>query len=98
MATYLLVNLVFVALVIAVLRVRLVWPAKKTWIALLVLLILTAVFDSLIIHFGIVAYNSSKILGVYIGRAPIEDFFYAVLALLIVVNVWERLGKHDRKN
>ena len=98
MATYLLVNLIFVALVIVVLGVRVRRPAKKTLLALLVLLILTAVFDSLIIHFGIVAYDTSKILGLYVGRAPIEDFFYAVLTLLIVVNVWERLAKHDRKN
>ena len=98
MATYLVVNLIFLAAVIGLLGVRLRRPSKKTLIVLGILLVMTAVFDSLIIHFGIVAYDTSKILGVYVGRAPIEDFFYAVLALIIVVNVWERLGKRHEKS
>lgn len=91
MATYLLVNLIFIVLVIGVLRVRLVRPSRAVWLSLVALLVLTAIFDSLIVGFGIVGYDVDKILGVYIGKAPIEDFFYAVMALLIVVTVWKKL-------
>lgn len=97
MATYLLVNLVFLALVISLLSIRVRRPTRRVLIALLILLVLTAVFDSLIIYFGIVGYDTSKILGIYVGQAPVEDFFYAILALIIVANVWERLGKSNAK-
>lgn len=66
----------------------------KTWLYMLIaLLILTAVFDSLIIWAGIVGYDTAKILGVYIGFAPIEDFFYAILAAVIVPALWNLFGK-----
>ena len=38
------------------------------------LLIGTAIFDNLIIWSGLVAYDDSKILGMRIGLAPVEDF------------------------
>lgn len=64
---------------------------------LLVLLVaLTAMFDSLLIFADIVAYNPDKILGVRIGLAPVEDFMYAVLVVVIVPAVWKKLGStHD---
>ena len=97
MATYLLVNVLFLAAVLLVVRfafgVRLTKPTKAWWLMLLVLLILTAAFDSMIVGFGMVAYDPQKILGVMIGTAPIEDFFYAVLAAIIIPVIWHRLEK-----
>jgi lycopene cyclase domain-containing protein len=92
MATYLLVNLIFIIGIVMAFRLRPRKPSKAIWLSLIALLILTAVFDSLIVGFGIVGYDTEKILGVYVGNAPIEDFFYAVMALLIVVVVWNKLG------
>lgn len=63
-------------------------PTKSWVITLGALLVLTAIFDSIIIWAGIVGYDSHKILGLYIGFAPIEDFFYAILAVLIVPILW----------
>ena len=63
-------------------------PTKAWWLTLAILLVLTAVFDSLIIWAGIVGYDTQKILGLYVGKAPIEDFFYAVLAVIIVPALW----------
>jgi lycopene cyclase domain-containing protein len=63
-------------------------PTKSWWITLLILLILTAVFDSILVGMSIVGYNSDRILGIYIGNAPIEDFFYAVMAVVIVPALW----------
>ena len=49
-----------------------------------VMLIITAIFDNVIIATGIVAYDEAKISGIKIGVAPIEDFAYTVVALLVV--------------
>ncbi|RYF29253.1 MAG: lycopene cyclase domain-containing protein [Chloroflexi bacterium] len=60
-------------------------------------MIMTAVFDSLLIAVGIVGYDLDKILGIYIGKAPIEDFFYAILAAIIIPALWNRNEKnHDQ--
>ena len=63
------------------------------------LLVLTAIFDSIIVGLDIVGYSADKILGLYIGSAPVEDFFYAVLAAIIMPVLWNKLGdKHVREN
>jgi lycopene cyclase domain-containing protein len=49
-----------------------------------VMLLITAIFDNVIIATGIVAYDEAKISGIKIGVAPIEDFAYTVVALLVV--------------
>jgi len=91
MATYLLINVIFIMLIITTLRLRIHRPSKKWLLVLIVLLLLTTVFDSLIIYFEIVAYDSEKILGIYIGKAPIEDFFYAIMAAVIVPVIWNKM-------
>ena len=62
---------------------------KRLIINLLVLLVLTAIFDSLIVSSGIVAYNPENILGIYIGKAPVEDFFYAIVAAILGPLLWD---------
>lgn len=52
--------------------------------AALVLFTLTAIFDNVIIGTGIVAYDESKILGLKVLYAPIEDFAYTAVAVLLV--------------
>lgn len=52
------------------------------------LLVATAVFDNLIIWSGLVAYDESKILGWRIGMAPIEDFLYTIVAVVVVASLW----------
>ena len=68
---------------------------RRTLFVILILLLLTAVFDSLIIKNGIVGYNVQHILGIYVGKAPIEDFFYAVVAALLVTVLWDY---YEQKN
>jgi len=96
MATYLILNLAFMAFVVLLLRIKPRNPSRAWWVTLLVLLIMTAVFDSLIVGLDIVNYDKMKLLGLYVGRAPVEDFFYTILAVLIIPVLWKRLGKkHD---
>lgn len=52
-----------------------------------VLLLLTAIFDQLLTGLPIVAYNEAKLLGIYIGYAPIEDFLYTIAAVIGISSV-----------
>ena len=61
-------------------------------IALAVLLVLTAVFDNVIVGTGIVGYDPARILGLRIGVAPVEDFAYPVAAALALPALWALLG------
>lgn len=90
--TYLLLNLVFIAIALLLLRIKPRFPSRPWWYTLLVLLILTAVFDSIIVGLDIVSYDTSKTLGILLGNAPVEDFFYAVLACIIVPALWTGLA------
>lgn len=55
----------------------------------------TAVFDNLIIWSGLVAYDEERILGIRIGLAPVEDFLYAIAAVLVTASVWQLLGRRS---
>ena len=54
-----------------------------TGVAAVVLLVLTAVFDSVMIAAGLFGYADGTRLGPAIGLAPIEDFAYPVAAVLL---------------
>lgn len=96
--TYILMNLVFLVCITVLFLQYIKKPTKTWWITLAMLILLTAIFDSIIIWAGIVHYDPQKILGIYVGFAPIEDFFYAILAVIIVPALWNLFGtqKKDR--
>jgi lycopene cyclase domain-containing protein len=62
------------------------------WATSLVLL-MTLVFDNLIILAGIVGYDEALISGIKLGIAPIEDFSYTLVGLALIPLTWELLGK-----
>lgn len=74
------------ALVVAKVRV----PWRTAALVLSVLLLLTLIFDNVIIGAGIVAYDPQFISGVKVWFAPIEDFAYSVAAVMLVALLWER--------
>ena len=97
MITYLLLNLAFFITLLMFIPTKFKKPPKAWYFTLAGLLVLTAIFDPLIIHFGIVDYDPTKLLGIYWFGAPIEGFFYAVYAACIVPLIWNRIGeKHDK--
>ena len=53
-----------------------------------VMLTLTAIFDNVIIGTGIVAYDAEKISGLKMGAAPVEDFAYTLLAIILVPSLF----------
>lgn len=93
MITYTILNVSFILVIIVLLRIKPRRPSRAWWRTLIAILLLTAVFDSIIVGLGIVAYDTEKILGVTIGNAPVEDFFYALLACVIVPVIWKGLNK-----
>lgn len=86
---YGLIVLPFVAVTIAVTLATLRMPRfaarmAGSGIAAAVLLILTAVFDNVMIAAGLFTYPEHLISGVRIGLAPIEDFSYPLCAAFLV--------------
>jgi lycopene cyclase domain-containing protein len=94
--TYLLMSIPFLvvaAVVLVVARRRSVGPVTAALgVALLVLLVMTAVFDNLMIGAGLVAYGEGHRLGAAIGLAPVEDFAYPIAGVLLLPAVWHLLG------
>lgn len=96
--TYMVLNIFFLMVALIVLAWRkLLSFGHAVWLTLVVLLVMTIMFDSLIIHFGVVAYDLNKILGVRVGLAPIEDLLYSLLAGLAVLAIWKGLDR-ERKD
>jgi lycopene cyclase domain-containing protein len=88
--TYLILNVGFtLAALLASLWVLTKSQRRVALIALAPLLLATALFDNLIVGFGIVAYDSSKICGIFVGVVPIEDFCYSLAAVWLVPSIWQ---------
>ncbi|MEO6532966.1 MAG: lycopene cyclase domain-containing protein [Pseudolysinimonas sp.] len=90
--TYWLLNLAFLAIVTVVAVASIVARRAPRWrvvgLALIPLLILTAVFDNVLVGVGIVAYDPSRISGARLGVAPVEDFAYAIAAVVLLPCLW----------
>lgn len=97
MITYLVLAVVFCAggvlVSVAIARNSI---TRATWRTLCTLIIATIAGDNLIIAGGIVEYDPSKILGVFIGVAPVEDFAYSVIASILIPAVWTALKRLER--
>ena len=95
--TYWALNAIFLAVIVVVAvlaRRRLRWPAVG--ITLAILLVMTAVFDNIMISVGLVAYNESLISGAFIGVAPLEDFAYTLAAVIGLPSLWALLERRPR--
>jgi lycopene cyclase domain-containing protein len=63
-------------------------PFARMGIALIVVLLMTAVFDNIMIAIGLFGYNPDAISGAFLGLAPLEDFAYAVAAVVLLPGLW----------
>ena len=96
--TYIVLNIFFLMVVLIMLAWRrLLAFSRAVCLTLVVLLVMTIVFDSLLIYLGIVAYSLDKISGMRVGLAPIEDLLYSLLAGLAVPAIWKGLDR-ERKD
>ena len=67
-------------------------------LTMIVLVVLTAVFDNLMISVGLFDYGHAQLAGLYIGKAPIEDFTYPVVATLFVTGIYWLCGGAKPEN
>lgn len=84
---------VLVAFVVASIARRRQLSLPALGITFAVLLVMTAVFDNVMIGIGLVAYNEALISGAFIGVAPLEDFAYAIAAVIGLPSLWVLLGR-----
>lgn len=95
--TYVVLSLAVLA-VIAVLTVPTLrrLPLRPLVVTALVLIVLTAVFDNIIVGLDLVAYDETKISGLRVPIAPIEDFSYTLGAVMLVPALWTWLGRKPK--
>jgi lycopene cyclase domain-containing protein len=65
------------------------------------LLVMTIVFDNVIVTLRIVAYDPSLISGAKIGAIPVEDLAYSLAAIVLLPSLWvlfDRTAPRDRED
>ena len=94
--TYWALNAIFFGVVAVVAIVAIVLRRPPRWASILlaglILLVMTAIFDNVMVGVGLVGYDRRLISGVFIGVAPLEDFAYAIAAVVLLPSVWMLLG------
>lgn len=95
--TYWALNAIFLAAVAAVAVAAVLSKRALRWrsvgLVLVVVLLMTAIFDNVMIAVGLVGYDAAKISGVFVGVAPLEDFAYALAAVVLLPCLWTLLEK-----
>lgn len=61
-----------------------------------VLLVMTGVFNNVIVGLGIVAYDPALVSGARIGLFPVEDLAYSIGAALLLPSCWVLLERPAR--
>ncbi len=93
--TYWALNAVFLGFVAVIALIAVFARRSPSWravgLAAIVVLLLTAVFDNVLVGTGIVGYDPALISGAKIGVAPLEDFAYAIAALVLLPSLWSLL-------
>lgn len=96
--SYAVLGLVFVAVaaVLATAVARLARLPRRWWSATLlvgvVLMVLTAVFDSVMITADLFRYDESALVGPRVWLTPVEDLAWPVFAVLALPALWELAG------
>jgi lycopene cyclase domain-containing protein len=89
-------NAIFLAAVAVVAIAAVLSKRGPRWasvaLVLGVVLLMTAVFDNVMIGVGLVGYDAAKISGAFIGIAPLEDFAYAIAAVVLLPSLWCLIG------
>ncbi|MBH0052915.1 lycopene cyclase domain-containing protein [Salinibacterium sp. SWN139] len=98
--TYWLLNAVFLVIVAALAVAAIATSRAPRWRAIAltagILLVMTAVFDNVMISVGLVGYSADAISGAFIGVAPLEDFAYTLAAVVGLPCLWTLLGSRRK--
>lgn len=88
-----------VAVLGGVLFARAAGPSRPVWGAVAAagaaLLVLTAVFDTLMIGAGLFTYEAGLVSGVRVGLAPVEDFAYPLAVVIALPALWALLTRRQ---
>jgi lycopene cyclase domain-containing protein len=99
--TYWSLNAIFLGVVALVALAAVLSSRSPRWasvlIAGIVLLATTALFDNVMIGIGLVDYNPELISGAFVGIAPLEDFAYAIAAVVLLPALWHLLAPRPRE-
>jgi len=99
--TYWSLNAIFLGVVALVALAAVLSSRSPRWasvlIAGIVLLATTALFDNVMIGIGLVDYNPELISGDFVGIAPLEDFAYAIAAVVLLPALWHLLAPRPRE-
>lgn len=95
--TYLVLDVVFLALaglVVLAAHLRGVRPLLRAiaW-SMLVLAVMTIVFDNLMIAAGLFEFDDDHLVGLRFWRAPVEDLGYPFAVALLLPALWHLLGR-----
>ena len=66
-----------------------------TGLTLAILLILTIVFDSLMIYVDLFRYEETHLTGLRLLLAPVEDLAWPIVAALLLPGLWELMGRRS---
>lgn len=83
------------ALVLSTPRGRRPRPGAVT-LTIAALVVLTAVFDTVMIASGLFRYSPDHLVGILIGLAPIEDFAYPLAGAILLPALWALLRARTR--
>jgi lycopene cyclase domain-containing protein len=98
--TYWALNAIFLGIVAAIVVAAIVSRRAPRWMAVAFtlgfVLIMTAIFDNVMIAIGLVGYAEELISGAFVGIAPLEDFAYAIAAVVLLPALWTLIGsRHE---
>jgi lycopene cyclase domain-containing protein len=100
--TYTIIVVPFVLITVVVTLATLRRPAfahrmGASSISAAVLLVLTAIFDNVMIGVGLIQYPEQHLSGLRIGLAPLEDFSYPLCAAFLVPAVYTLLARSPQR-
>jgi lycopene cyclase domain-containing protein len=100
--TYPLLILPFAAITVVVtlvsaIRTRFARRIAASALGAVALVVLTAIFDNLMIALDLFTYPPEHLSGLRIGLAPLEDFSYPVCAAFLVPAVFALLTRKERE-
>lgn len=94
--TYWALNALFLAVVAVVALAAVLTGRAPQWRAIgltaIAVVLMTAVFDNIMIGIDLFWYNPERISGAFIGLAPLEDFAYAIAAVILLPSLWHLIG------
>ena len=94
--SYWALNAIFLAVVACVALTAVLSRRAPGWravgIAAAAIVVMTAVFDNVMIGADLFWYNPERISGAFVGLAPLEDFAYAIAAVILLPSLWHLIG------